>query len=69
MVLSLVYPSSDPAVAAQLRALRAGLPPGTPVLVGGAAAPSHAEVLGEVEARVLEDDGELRVELDALAAA
>lgn len=68
VILSLVYPSSDPALGDELRALRAGLPEGASLLVGGAGAASYADVLEEVNARVLGGYDELRRELDVLAA-
>ena len=68
VILSLVYPASDAALGGELRALRAGLPEGTSLLVGGAGAASYAEALEEVDARVLAGYDELRRELDVLAA-
>lgn len=65
--LSIVYPSDDPSMAAELRALRAGLGPGTAVLVGGAGAEGYAGVLEEIGGRRLDDYPALRAELEVLA--
>ena len=67
VILSLVYPPADASLAGELRALRAGLPAGTALLVGGQAAPGYADALEEAGARVLGGYDELREELDALA--
>lgn len=67
VMLSLVYPPADASLAGELRALRAGLPARTALLVGGQAAPGYADALEEAGARVLGGYDELREELDALA--
>lgn len=69
VLLSLVYPSDDPALADELRSLRGGLAEDTAILVGGRAAPGYADALDEVGARVLGGYDELRVELEALEGA
>lgn len=66
LALSLVFPAGDPELESQLRRLREQLPPGLPVLVGGAAAASYAAVLEEIEAVRLADFGSLRAVLGRL---
>lgn len=50
--LSLIYPSSDPVVAAQIELLRRLLGPGVGLLVGGAAAESYAAALEQAGAHL-----------------
>lgn len=50
LALSLVYPADDPRLPGELRSLRAALPPGTEVVVGGAAAERHRALLEEIGA-------------------
>ena len=69
VVLSIVYPDDDLQVVEELRALRAGLPDGTAVLVGGLGSSGYSDVLEEIGGRRLEGYGELREELDTLGAA
>jgi len=55
VVLSLVYPSDDPATMQQLRALRRFVGDGMPVLVGGRAAGAYLATLVSIDARVIDD--------------
>lgn len=66
VALSLVYPSGDPAVAEDLRALRESLPPDVTLLAGGRAAASYMESLDAIDAIHLEDIESLRFELIGL---
>jgi DNA-binding transcriptional MerR regulator/methylmalonyl-CoA mutase cobalamin-binding subunit len=66
VALSLVYPAGDPAVAHELRRLRALLPARVTTLAGGAGAPAYRTVLDETGTRLLGDLGELRAVLRAL---
>lgn len=50
VALSLVYPGDDPRLADELRRLRAALPPGVEVVVGGSAAERQRGVLEEIGA-------------------
>ena len=63
VAISLVYPTGDPAVAHELRRLRALLPARVTILAGGAAAPAYRAPLDEAGARVVGDLGELRAML------
>ncbi len=60
VALSLVYPADDPLIADALRDLRAALPAGTAIIVGGSAAASYAAALSAVGATTLATIGELR---------
>ena len=55
VALSLVHPGDDPHLPGELRALAAKLPDGIAILVGGSAAAGYAEVLREIDARILGD--------------
>ncbi len=66
VALSLVYPLADPLVVTELRALRAGLGADLPIIVGGRAADSYAEVLAEIGAKT---DREFGTMSEALAQA
>lgn len=66
VALSIVYPFRDSEVEAQLRRLRAELPDGLPLLVGGAAAESYAGALEDVEAVRLNGFRSLRSVLEQL---
>jgi DNA-binding transcriptional MerR regulator/methylmalonyl-CoA mutase cobalamin-binding subunit len=68
VALSLVYPAGDPAVAHELRRLRALLPARVTTLAGGTAAPGYRTPLDETGARLVGDLGELREMLRALRA-
>lgn len=50
VALSLVYPADDPRIPGELRRLRAALPAGVAVVVGGGAAGEHRDTLEEVGA-------------------
>lgn len=60
VALSLVYPADDPAIAHQLRELRAALPPGTAIVAGGGAAPDYMAALATVGASRFATTGEFR---------
>jgi methanogenic corrinoid protein MtbC1 len=66
VALSLVYPAGDPAVAHELRRLRALLPARVTMLAGGAGASAYRTPLDETGIRFLGDLGELRAILRAL---
>jgi DNA-binding transcriptional MerR regulator/methylmalonyl-CoA mutase cobalamin-binding subunit len=66
VALSLVYPAGDPAVAHELRRLRALLPPRVATLAGGAAAPTYRVPMDETGTHLIGDLGELRAALRAL---
>jgi MerR family transcriptional regulator, light-induced transcriptional regulator len=66
VALSLVYPVGDPAVAHELRRLRALLPSRVTMLAGGAAASAYHAPLDETGTRRLGDLAELRLMLRAL---
>jgi MerR family transcriptional regulator, light-induced transcriptional regulator len=53
LALSLVYPEDDPAMPAELRRLRAQLPAGTALVVGGSGAGAYEAVLTEIGADVV----------------
>lgn len=57
VAISLVFPLDDDALRAELRALGTALPPGVPLVVGGAAAAGYADALpaGAVVANNLDD--------------
>lgn len=59
VLLSLIYPLADPAVAVEMRELRRLVGPEVGLTVGGRAAVSYADVLAEVGARLVEDDIDL----------
>lgn len=65
VILSLIYPESDPTVARELRKLRRYLPE-TAIIVGGRAKHSYSQVLGEIEAMVVGELYELRQALESL---
>jgi DNA-binding transcriptional MerR regulator/methylmalonyl-CoA mutase cobalamin-binding subunit len=67
VVLSLVYPSHDPGTAEQLRTLRRVLGPGPVLMVGGAAAPTYAAVITEIDAVLVTDVEVLDRRLRALS--
>jgi MerR family transcriptional regulator, light-induced transcriptional regulator len=66
IALSIVYSSDDEKLLAALRATRAGLAEGTPLLVGGAAASGLREPLEDSGAVVLDSLPELRARLREL---
>ena len=59
LLLSLVFPHGDPATGDALRKLRDLVGPRLPLIVGGQAAGSYAEVLHEIDARIVHDLDEL----------
>ena len=64
--LSVVFPAGDPALADELRRLRAMLPKDAALVVGGAASPAYVEVLDEIDAVLLEDLQDFRAHLRTL---
>jgi MerR family transcriptional regulator, light-induced transcriptional regulator len=66
VALSLVYPAGDPAIAHELRRLRALLPTQVATLAGGAAAAAYRAPLDETGTHLIADLGELRAMLRAL---
>jgi MerR family transcriptional regulator, light-induced transcriptional regulator len=66
VALSIVYSSNDETLLAAVRAARRGLPEGTPLLVGGAAASHLREPLEDLGAIVLHSLPELRARLRKL---
>jgi DNA-binding transcriptional MerR regulator/methylmalonyl-CoA mutase cobalamin-binding subunit len=69
VALSIVHPADDPRLHEQLAQLRELLPPGLPLLVGGAAAPAYRTTLEAIEAAVLLDLTALRQALRERGAA
>ena len=67
VALSVVYVADDSALLAALRETRAGLPPGVPLLVGGAAAPEIRPQAEAAGALVIESLPDLRAVLRRLA--
>lgn len=67
VALSLAYPKDDPVTAGEIQTLATGLPAGTPLLVGGAAASSYAEALERSGAQLVPDLASLRGVLHRLA--
>lgn len=59
VLLSIVFPASDPGVAAQLRELRKLAGPALPIVVGGMSAVSYRDVLGEIGAHLIGPDDNL----------
>jgi methanogenic corrinoid protein MtbC1 len=53
LAISLVYPTDDATIPGELRRLRAELPKGTALVVGGSGASAYAETLREIEADVV----------------
>lgn len=67
VALSLLHPKDDPAIPAELEALRAALPPDVVLLVGGPAAANVAAVLERIGALTVADLASLRATLGTLA--
>lgn len=65
--LSLVFPSDDPSLPDELRTLRRKLNAKVPIIVGGRATSSYAEVLQEIKALVSHDLWSLRDTLHLVA--
>ena len=66
VALSLVYPSDDPSLPDELRALRRALTPKTALLLGGRSAPAYASRLDDQEAHFLSDLAGFRTTLREL---
>ena len=66
VALSVVYPSGDPAVAAELRRLRTVLPKEVALMVGGAASSAYGPVLDEIGAVRLNSLRDFRAQLQTL---
>jgi DNA-binding transcriptional MerR regulator/methylmalonyl-CoA mutase cobalamin-binding subunit len=66
VALSIVYPPDDPQLAGELAILRRNLPAEVPILAGGRAAPSYADVLAATGAHLLDDLNQLHRTLDDL---
>ena len=69
VALSIVYSSNDEEFLAAIKATRVGLPEGTPLLVGGAAANQLRDSLESLGAIVLDSLPELRARLRELGEA
>jgi hypothetical protein len=69
VALSIAYSSNDEEFLAAIKATRVGLPEGTPLVVGGAAANRLREALEASGAIVLDSLSELRVRLRELGEA
>lgn len=65
LILSLIYPESDPLVARELRKLRRFLQ-ATPIIVGGRARQSYSQVLTEIGAVVVNDLYDVRTVLESI---
>ncbi len=59
VALSLIYPADDLGLEAELRSLRSLLPAGIALIIGGQAADSYSEVLGDIGAVRLGDLADL----------
>ena len=59
LLLSLVFPHGDAATGDELRQVRDLVGPRLPLIVGGQAAGSYAEILHEIDARIVRDLDEL----------
>lgn len=64
VALSLIYPADDPALAGELRTLRAALPDEIMLIVGGRSAAGYRATLDEIGALWLPDAAALRSALD-----
>jgi methanogenic corrinoid protein MtbC1 len=60
VALSIAHPADDPLLHEQLAQLRDLLPPGMPLLIGGAAAPAYRTTLAAIKAILLPDLAALR---------
>jgi MerR family transcriptional regulator, light-induced transcriptional regulator len=65
LILSLIYPESDPLAARELRKLRRYLP-ALPIIVGGRARQSYSQVLSEMEAVVVSSLYDVRTVLESI---
>lgn len=59
LLLSIVFPASDPGVVAQLHELRKLVGPAMPIVVGGMSAASYREALSEIGAHLVGPDDNL----------
>lgn len=66
VALSIIYPNDDPRLAKDLIHLRKIISPHLPIIVGGRAAGGYLRVLDEVNAIVVKDTKQLRLELEAI---
>lgn len=66
VALSITHPADDPNLPVELRALRAALPSGTVLLIGGLAAPAYTQALADSGALLLQDTTSLRAILTSL---
>lgn len=60
VALSLVYPTNDPRLAADLQKLRQLLPPSFPLLIGGRAATAYLSVIEQIQAIIVKDLNDFR---------
>jgi len=65
--LSILHPTDDPQLPAELKALRAALPQDVVLLVGGAGAAAYARALRDIRAVLVSDMASLRPALVSLA--
>ena len=66
VALSIVYPNDDPQLKKDLINLNKMLPSNVSLIVGGRAAKGYLDVLGEIEAVVVKNTKQLRVELESI---
>jgi DNA-binding transcriptional MerR regulator len=66
VALSIIYPSSDPAVIQELRKLRRSLRDDIKIIVNGRAKDSYSEVLDEIDALTTDNLGQIRKTLESL---
>jgi DNA-binding transcriptional MerR regulator/methylmalonyl-CoA mutase cobalamin-binding subunit len=64
VAISLTYPQGDPGIIKELQDLRRSLPQGLPIVAGGGAADSYADVLDAIGARRADSFRELKSYLD-----
>lgn len=66
VALSLVYPSDDPGLPKELKKLKQILSSNVSIIAGGRAVEGYLSVLDEIDAFVVKNTKQLRVELDAI---
>ena len=66
VAISLVYPSDDPSLPKELKKLKQILPLGVSIIAGGRAADGYLNVLDEINAFVVRNTKQLRLELEAI---
>ncbi len=66
VALSIVYPSDDPQLKKDLKNLKRMLSKNISIIVGGRAASGYLDVLDEIDAVVVKDTNQLKVELEAI---